>query len=626
MKRRQILFTHSIIHAITCSVGQVLANENIRKYDFHIVKDFLKMDLDFPSSSEQKNNSTYDSDGWFFQQAFPEYLAVAGVRENLNENEIDNASGSSSSSLSLMGPAIHVQEGDRLVVNVTNFLDTSGMSIHWHGFEMPSALQYDGVVGITQCPIDIRGGSFVYDFVVEEDPGTYWYHHHAGVIQDSVYDGIRGPLIVHPKQSNTSSDETEYYKKILENERILLLSDGFRIHDNHASFYSIGGLQSPVSKSEDGWSVGTHPWSYGTCNGKYRDVINVKQGTTVKLRLINAGSVFAFSFSIDEFELKVVASDSSQVVPMVVDEVVLSSSERFDVEVTIPSDIPNGSTFWIRADTLESRSLGYQNGIRAVLHVSDELSDSNFSDKDIPNPNINPFRRHKENPRILNCYSNTAYNTKGTCYPLTALSQKTLDNENSRKLDSTQSESEVHVIDQSFQSRPQFAHFSAIDGGKYYQHVNPKRSMLLPDFDAKQELHPNTAMLNLEAYSTAILIWRHDTLMDHPIHVHGYKLEILEIAEVENKQKDCTHVKCKLNTSFSSKEKIEKLKATPYNKAVLKDSFVVPAGGAVATRITTHEPALWFVHCHIGFHREDGKKLHFYLSQNLFFFFFFIHS
>ena len=64
----------------------------------------------------------------------------------------------------------------------------------------------------------------------------------------------------------------------------------------------------------------------------------------------------------------------------------------------------------------------------------------------------------------------------------------------------------------------QHSHFIRFDDGPYHQHVNPIKAMLDPSF-GPSDLHPNTAVLNVPAYSTVLLVWRSTTLMDHPMHL-----------------------------------------------------------------------------------------------------------
>ena len=43
-----------------------------------------------------------------------------------------------------------------------------------------------------------------------------------------------------------------------------------------------------------------------------------------------------------------------------------------------------------------------------------------------------------------------------------------------------------------------------------------------------------------------------------------------------------------------------------YSGGVLKDSVVMPPGGAVVVRLFTNNPGTWFAHCHMDHHKSDG--------------------
>lgn len=72
------------------------------------------------------------------------------------------------------GPLIRMNRGDRLLVNVTNNM-SNATTIHWHGMFQNGTNWMDGTSGITQCPIP-AGQSFLYNFSVQNQFGTYWYH------------------------------------------------------------------------------------------------------------------------------------------------------------------------------------------------------------------------------------------------------------------------------------------------------------------------------------------------------------------------------------------------------------------------------------------------------------------
>nr|AAS21661.1 multicopper oxidase 2A-I8 splice variant [Phanerodontia chrysosporium] len=91
------------------------------------------------------------------------------------------------------GPTIEVNQGDRIVVNVTNLLENR-TTIHWHGLFQNQTNYYDGTAGITECGIP-PGQSLVYNFTLGDFSGTTWWHAHYST---QYTDGITGALIVHP--------------------------------------------------------------------------------------------------------------------------------------------------------------------------------------------------------------------------------------------------------------------------------------------------------------------------------------------------------------------------------------------------------------------------------------------
>lgn len=205
----------------------------------------------------------------------------------------------------------------------------------------------------------------------------------------------------------------------------------------------------------------------------------------------------------------------------------------------------------------------------------------------------------------MNCYSvweMERANGGGDCAPVTVLARPV--EEQRRKTMSH--EFEVHTIDFRFSAPPLYAHFVRVDGGAYYQHVNPiKTHFLRPDFNAENDLHENTAMLNLKEYSSVVLVWRSRSQMDHPIHLHGYKMEILDIYQ-PLRQRDCSQAECQIPTVFDSPDDIKDLVDRRAGTAVLKDTFILPAGGAAVVMVQTAAPAVWFAHCHLSSHRDDG--------------------
>ncbi len=93
------------------------------------------------------------------------------------------------------GPLIEADQGDLVEVHVRNESVPDGITLHWHGVDVPNA--EDGVAGVTQDAIG-PGEDYTYRFVAD-DAGTYWYHSHQ-VSHEQVVGGLLGPILIHPEE------------------------------------------------------------------------------------------------------------------------------------------------------------------------------------------------------------------------------------------------------------------------------------------------------------------------------------------------------------------------------------------------------------------------------------------
>lgn len=190
-----------------------------------------------------------------------------------------------------------------------------------------------------------------------------------------------------------------------------------------------------------------------------REIVPVSPGKSYKFRLINGGVHHGLRINIADLKMKIVASDSEPVEPVVVDEVFLHTAERFDVEVTIPDDWAAGQSFWIRADTVESAYQGYQNGIRAILKVAS--GDDYDSSEQVYDPITGDIRSSIErshNHVTMNCFNRETFERAphgGRCLPISALSHEQSSLISQSKSYSNMDDAKVHFIDSHFQPPPQ---------------------------------------------------------------------------------------------------------------------------------------------------------------------------
>jgi FtsP/CotA-like multicopper oxidase with cupredoxin domain len=99
------------------------------------------------------------------------------------------------------GPLIEAHQGDLVQVTLTNVDVPDGVTLHWHGVDVPNA--EDGVAGVTQDAVG-PGKSYVYRFVAQ-DAGTYWYHSHQ-VANEQVRGGLFGTFVVLPATVSDTQD------------------------------------------------------------------------------------------------------------------------------------------------------------------------------------------------------------------------------------------------------------------------------------------------------------------------------------------------------------------------------------------------------------------------------------
>ncbi|RMG04438.1 MAG: copper oxidase, partial [Nitrospirae bacterium] len=107
------------------------------------------------------------------------------------------------------GPVLRFKEGDLARIHVQNRMDME-TSIHWHGVLVPPDM--DGVPYVSFPPIKPHS-TFTYEFPIRQS-GTYWYHSHTGLQEQS---GVYGSIVIEPKDiKNTIKYDREY---------VVLLSD-----------------------------------------------------------------------------------------------------------------------------------------------------------------------------------------------------------------------------------------------------------------------------------------------------------------------------------------------------------------------------------------------------------------
>lgn len=298
---------------------------------------------------------------------------------------------------SIPGPTLRMREGDTVTIRVTNRLKEP-TSIHWHGIILP--FDMDGVPGISFAGI-APGETFTYRYTLEQS-GTYWYHSHSGMQELT---GMYGALIVEPADADTIKAEREH---------VVLLSDWtdenpmrvFGKLKNQGDYYNFnqptvvdffqdmarGGLNvalekrqmwnemrmSPSDLADLSAETLTYLMNGTTPAGNWTGLF--QPGERVRLRFINgAGNTF-YDVRIPGLKLTVVQADGLNVTPVEVDEFRFGPGETYDVLVE-----PTAEAYTLFAQAMDRTgyargTLATREGLSAAVPPLDEPQSLTMTD------------------------------------------------------------------------------------------------------------------------------------------------------------------------------------------------------------------------------------------------------
>lgn len=296
-----------------------------------------------------------------------------------------NFTGSTRSALtingSLPGPLLRWREGTDVTLRVANRLQGVS-SIHWHGLLLPANM--DGVPGLSFNGIQ-PGETFTYRFDVRQS-GTYWYHSHS-LFQEQA--GLYGAIIVDPAQPPPYRFDREHVvllsdwtdmdpaalfrrmKKVAEHDNFYkrTVGDFFNDVERHgleATMADRGMWGRMRMTPTDISDINAHTYTYlmngaapgGNWTGLFRP------GEKVLLRFINASAMTYFDVRIPGLKMTVVAADGQYIHPVSVDEFRIAVAETFDVLVE-----PAGAD----AFTIFAQDMGRTGYARGTLAVRQGL-------------------------------------------------------------------------------------------------------------------------------------------------------------------------------------------------------------------------------------------------------------
>lgn len=453
-------------------------------------------------------------------------------------------------------PTIRVKQNDRVIINIDNQLEAN-TALHFHGLFQKGQNYADGAQMLTQCPIP-AGHKFTYNFTVEDQVGTYWYHSHSG----SQYgDGLRGLFIIDEPEG--SVQPFEYDEELL-----LTVSEWYHteapvLSKNFLSRYNPTGAE-PIPQ-----------------NALFNDSKNVtlefKPDTVYFMRIANIGLFTSQYLHIEDHSFTIVEVDGVYVKPYVVETLYISTAQRYGVLVKSKKNPKKNYRFFniIDKDMLD------------VLPEDLQLVSTNFVNYD------SKFDTPKMYPVGEGHYDELIESFKEfDDFAITPLAEVELFGE-----------PDVQVtLDFEMDNLGDGVNYALFNGVSY---TTPKVPTLYTVMSSgKYAEHPeiygsNTNSFVLQKDEIVEVVVNNKDPGKHPFHLHGHTFQVVKRSEAGEDDEPIEY--------DPSKEDSSKFPEFP----LMRDTVLVNPNGYIILRFKASNPGVWFFHCHLDWHLEQGLAITF---------------
>jgi len=479
----------------------------------------------------------------------------------------------------IAAPTLRWTEGEEVTVNVTNRL-AEETSIHWHGILLPSAM--DGVPMVNFAGIK-PGETFTYRFKVRQS-GTYWYHSHsAGQEQEGMY----APIVIAPAGGERIKSDRDYVVMLSDSHpmsagsilRKLKQEPGY-FNDRRRTLPGLTRELSSARSSDERQAIIRDRLDWAEMRMDPTDLADVtgytflvngrgpadnwtglfRPGEKVRLRFINGAAMTMFDVRVPGLKLRVVQADGQDVKPVEVDTFRFGPGETYDVIVEPRED---------RAYTIHAASIDRRGAARATLAPRQGMS------APIPPLGAPPLlgmadmghgmagMDHSKMGHGSMDHAAMGHDTSGLVHvpPLDAVAgERVLGYRDLKRLD------------------------------KRYRLPKPSRTIdmrltgnmekFIWSFDDRK--YSEASPVVFTQGETVRLVLRNETMMNHPIHLHGLWMDLDNGAGDERPR---------------------------------KHTVIVPPGRTVSVTVTMSEAGNWPFHCHFLFHMTTGMFREFVVAS-----------
>lgn len=461
------------------------------------------------------------------------------------------------------GPLVRLREGQRVTLNVRNTLSEDS-SIHWHGLLLP--MDMDGVPGLSFDGIK-PGDTYHYQFDVRQN-GTYWYHSHSG-FQEQV--GVYGPLVIDPAESDPFEYDREFVvmlsdwtfenpDKVLAN---LKMADDYYNLNRRAGQGAFDDWAAMRMSKTDIADVSGATYTF-LINGR-DSVANwtgvFETGERVRLRIINGSAMSFFNVRIPGVTMTVVQADGQNIEPVDVEEFQIGTAETYDVIVT-----PDDGAHTLMAESMDRSgfvrgTLTTQAGLQADIPALREPPVLTMVDMGMDHGDMGGHaghnmpkteHHHRRGPGVANVTEMAMSRLSHPGIGLENVEHRCLRYSDLRSLDANDDLREPGRTLELHLTGNMHRYMWSFDGIKFSEVEGPIQ------FEYGERLR---------------LVLVNDTMMSHPIHLHGMFVELANGNGAHNPR---------------------------------KHTVVLKPAERVAVDITADEPGLWAFHCHLLYHMKAG--------------------
>lgn len=442
-------------------------------------------------------------------------------------------------------PILRAKTGDRIQLYLTNgFEEERNTSLHFHGLFQNGSNQMDGPEMVTQCPIP-NNQTYLYNFTVEAQAGTYWYHSHTA---GQYGDGMRGVFIIEPEDG---------YPYDFDEEVVLTLSEWY--HDSaDVLIPKFLSLFNPT---------GAEPIPQNLLFNDTRNATwNVETNKTYFLRIINVGGFVSQYFWIEDHEFDVIEVDGIFTERNTTSMLYITVAQRYSVLLTTKDSVDKNFAIMTSFDQdmldtipkdLELNSTNYLVYDESFGTPSESYVDS--LDDFLDDFYLRPLSKDELYP--------------DADYVIT-----------------------VDVVMDNLDDGVNYAFFNDIT------YTKPKVPTIVTALSAG-EFATNNAIYGTDLNA---FVLQKDDIIDirlnnqdtgkHPFHLHGHTFQVITRAPpVPDDQSP---------VAFNESDH-----ADYPEHPMVRDTVYVNAQSNIVMRFKADNPGVWFFHCHIEWHLDQGLAI-----------------